>query len=325
MSKLTDLFDSLKDNAVDFSQIPVQQTQATDIKDLTDELKEQMIQLLTEINALIATFKEDGKLSKHDLTQLHALLKQWQLLKGQSTETELNTTKLSNQVLGEDSKLWEELVQRFEKRSFYSGKNMYSQDANVTKQDLANWLQQAMEHYSHKEGISGLNQHSQTAMSKVEQYVIHLDQTGKVERVGTEMVNKFANVIKESQLISRSNGPMEMNILLKPGNLGNITVRLTQVDGEMMVKLLVSSQMAKDMLENNIHQLRHMFSPHQVSIERNEAVTDDEFYFSEQEEEQQQEGTNEEQSQNQQDRNRDDEPAIDFSTIFNQINEEEVI
>src|SRR5699024_11478984 len=81
---------------------------------------------------------------------------------------------------------------------------------------------------------------------------------GKVERVGATLVDKFADVIRNSQFLNRS-GKMELNLLLKPAHLGHVTIKMTQVDGEMMVKMLVSSQAAKDMLEQNMHQLRHLF------------------------------------------------------------------
>jgi flagellar hook-length control protein FliK len=59
---------------------------------------------------------------------------------------------------------------------------------------------------------------------------------------------------------------------LRPDNLGEMMVRFTQINGEMTVKILVTSQAAKEMLESNIHQLKNMFSPHQVAIEKQEAI-----------------------------------------------------
>src|SRR5699024_5810656 len=53
----------------------------------------------------------------------------------------------------------------------------------------------------------------QTSISKIEQYVIHLENLGKVERVGATLVDKFADVIRNSQFLNRS-GKMELNLLL---------------------------------------------------------------------------------------------------------------
>jgi flagellar hook-length control protein FliK len=45
-------------------------------------------------------------------------------------------------------------------------------------------------------------------------------------------------------------------------------VQLTKVDGEMLVKITATTQAAKEALESNVRQLRHMFSPQQVVIEK---------------------------------------------------------
>src|SRR5699024_4075522 len=48
-----------------------------------------------------------------------------------------------------------------------------------------------------------------------------------------------------------------------------------EMNGEMTVKITVSSQATKKMLEANIHQLKNMFSPHQVVIEKQEIDFDE--------------------------------------------------
>src|SRR5699024_174205 len=65
----------------------------------------------------------------------------------------------------------------------------------VSKQDVRNWLQQAVD--NQKQSLSDSNfsisHERQTSISKIEQYVIHLENSGKVERVGTTLVDKFAD------------------------------------------------------------------------------------------------------------------------------------
>src|SRR5699024_4935330 len=161
------------------------------------------------------------------------------------------------------------------------------QDANVSKQDVRNWLQQAVD--NQKQSLSDTNfsisHERQTSISKIEQYVIHLENSVKVERVEATLVAKFDVLIRNIIFLNLI-GKIVLKLLLKPAHLGHVTNKMTQVDGEMMVKMLVSSQAAKDMLEQNMHQLRHLFQPHQISVERNEEVSDEEFYFDEQEEQQ---------------------------------------
>src|SRR5699024_2162047 len=143
--------------------------------------------------------------------------------------------------------------------------------------------------------------------------------------VGTTLVDKFADVIRNSQFLNRS-GKMELNLLLKPAHLGHVTIKMTQVDGEMMVKMLVSSQAAKDMLEQNMHQLRHLFQPHQISVERNEEVSDEEFYFDEQEEQQDDENQQTTEDDYQDDHNQnEDTQVLDFEAIMEQLGEKVIM
>lgn len=290
------------------------------------DLNQQMKVALKEISELLEEYQVDGKLNKMDAAKLTALMKQWSLLMHQAKDTEINTEKMQAQMLDSDeSDVLDKLMQRFEKRSFYTGKNMYAQDAHVSKQDVMNWLQQAVNHQGQQatERTQFSSQNQQMPISKVEQYVVHLEHSGKVERVGTDLVNKLTNVLRESQFTNRVGGKMELNLILKPAQLGNVTVKMTQVNGEMMVKMLVSSQAAKDMLEQNVHQLRHLFQPHQVSVERNETVTDEEFYFDDQEEQHHEEDQQAAKEHNQDERDQhDDKAEIDFESLFNQISEE---
>src|SRR5699024_1026662 len=74
-------------------------------------------------------------------------------------------------------------------------------------------------------------------------------------------------IIKSSRFLA-NNGMNQLSIALKPQNMGDMMVKFTQMDGEMTVKIIVSSNMTRHMLESNIKELRHMFSPHQVVIEK---------------------------------------------------------
>nr|WP_285853531.1 flagellar hook-length control protein FliK [Oceanobacillus luteolus] len=65
----------------------------------------------------------------------------------------------------------------------------------------------------------------------------------------------------------------QLAIMLRPANLGEMMVRFTQVNGEIIVKIMVTTKVAKEMLEGNMQQLRHMFAPHQVVVERQDNVT----------------------------------------------------
>src|SRR5699024_6352314 len=109
-------------------------------------------------------------------------------------------------------------------------------------------------------------------MSRVEQYVIYLNtsQTYSSQNAEQQLMEQFQKVIKESRFSATPNGPSQLSLTLRPDNLGEMMVRLTHVNGEMTVKIIVTSEATKEMLQSNIHQLKNMFSPQQVIIEKQE-------------------------------------------------------
>ncbi|SNZ09634.1 flagellar hook-length control protein FliK [Terribacillus aidingensis] len=104
-------------------------------------------------------------------------------------------------------------------------------------------------------------------MSKQEQLVFHLKQADQVpHQAGKELVEKLEQAVKFSGILSDRNGMKELSIQLRPGNLGDLQVKLIRENGEITVQIIAASKQARDMLDSNISSLKHMFSPHQVSI-----------------------------------------------------------
>lgn len=104
-------------------------------------------------------------------------------------------------------------------------------------------------------------------VSKQEQLVFHLKQADQApEQAGKELVQKLEQAVKFSGMLSDRNGLKELSIQLRPGNLGDLQVKLVRENGDITVQIVAASKQAKDMLDSNISSLKHMFSPHQVSI-----------------------------------------------------------
>ncbi|HLR14534.1 MAG TPA: flagellar hook-length control protein FliK, partial [Bacillota bacterium] len=96
--------------------------------------------------------------------------------------------------------------------------------------------------------------------------------------------------------------------------LGEMTIQLVKIDGEMIAKITVSSQATKSALESNLHQLKNMFAPHQVLIEKQDG--DEQATFD-------QEDTSEEQHKsshgNEKEQHAEDQPEHSFEEQFEQI------
>src|SRR5699024_11587249 len=78
--------------------------------------------------------------------------------------------------------------------------------------------------------------------------------------------------MESSRYLNLNQANRQMTIHLRPHHLGYIVVKMNELNGEMLVKLMVQSSDAKRMLESNLHQLKHMFSPHQVVIEKQDTL-----------------------------------------------------
>ncbi|MBM7552747.1 flagellar hook-length control protein FliK [Thalassobacillus pellis] len=146
----------------------------------------------------------------------------------------------------------------------------YSTQTSITSKDMARWLNQALTNQKVENNTyqAGNMLQAGTALSKVEQFVIHVNTNHSQEATQKQLLTEMEKVIKTSNFQLQKNGTMEIQMKLKPAHLGEMLVKMTSVNGEMAVKIIVTAQASKEMLEGNLHQLRHMFSPQQVLIEK---------------------------------------------------------
>ena len=285
-------------------------------------IEQNLIPVIDTIKTMLPTNKKEINL-KEIASRLLPIIEKWTLLKQQVGEGELKQV-LRSQLTEEQFDIWKFIESNVDKRQHFA--NHYHQDAQITRADIVNWLHAALDRYTTTETnervVTQSIGHSRIVpMSEVQQYTIHLQSLDRVERVSEELTQRLVNIIKESRFITRPNllQPMQqLTVVLKPEHLGNITVRLTQVDGNMTVHFIVTSQATKELLEANVHQLKHMFSPHQVTIERNESISDEEFFKSHEENERHEEENSSDQS-NESNEEREDESELDFRSFIKQL------
>ncbi|MBA2174109.1 flagellar hook-length control protein FliK [Halobacillus locisalis] len=183
---------------------------------------------------------------------------------------------------GESQQLFKELFQSFQNRQNVPAS--YHQQTPVKGKDISKWVAQFAEKQqteSTQPKMNGMNGQAQATipMTKVEQYVVHLNQNQSSQGKQQQFIQEFERVLQSSRLFSNRAGGMEMQLKLRPANMGDMMVRMVQMNGEMAVKILVSSQAAKEMLDGNMSQLRHMFSPQQVIVEKQEQLQSQQAFF----------------------------------------------
>src|SRR5699024_3285127 len=207
-----------------------------------ETIQNELVQLVTEIKSLLDGFMEKGIDLPRNILQI---LNRWAQLQQEAPGL---VAEVKERLISEkDSKIWQQLLQTYEKRQSFSKQLIYQTESSISKQDVHRWLEQAFAQYgqvaSHSQSTSSFHQ-TMMPMNEIHQFDIHLQATNRVEKISNELITQLTNVIQKSNFI-QGRQMNQLTISLNPENLGNITVRLVEVDGEMTVKLLVTSSLTK--------------------------------------------------------------------------------
>ncbi|WP_235001611.1 flagellar hook-length control protein FliK [Halobacillus sp. Marseille-P3879] len=254
---------------------------------LLNEMKEIWSKFEKISTQLTSLRQENGGVLLEDIdqkmsTELKQVLEQVSKLAGQTKDGKAfqdTLVQISRNGSSEQQQLFAHLIKNYsDRKSVPSG--YYQQTRN---RDIAKWAAQTLSRnitndqksITHGGGF-------QSVMSNVEQYVLHVNQNQSQGVPGSQFMEQFEQLIKSSRLFR--NGQSEMNIRLKPQHLGDMNIKILQMNGEMTVKITVTTQAAKDILENNVNQLRHMFSPQQVVVDKSDIASGEQFFSQEEKE-----------------------------------------
>src|SRR5690625_749515 len=280
----------------------------------------ELVQLMIQVQTLFQQIEQGYRL-EDVASRLIPVLKEWTLLK-QQIPTETYTQLVSNQLSKDEEDLLQKISVLYEKRSHFSSKQMYGDNASITRSDVAHWLSAALEQSDRIIPVINSEQMVAPRMSIAEQQMIHSPNVEGVERIQSDMAQEITKVIEQSKFVQRGNLMQELFVVLTPDNLGTIKISFTQVEGEMIVRIIASSGFTKELLESNMQQLKHTFSPHQVQIVREDPIMDEKVPTHQ--EEDTASDQDEEQDEQLDDEDKQEQISIDFSTLFKQIQEEEV-
>lgn len=215
--------------------------------------------------------------SKREIAQiaptLLSYLEEWQSLSQSKAGSKALITNLSA-----DNKqalyTWQELVKAYQNRSGFT-MHQYQFEAKVTTSDIIRWVSNHMEtdnRMNQDKAAAQLAPVTAVPLSKVEQFVFHLNQAQSSIPADKQLIEQFQKLMDANRITNLQKAGTGLSITLKPHNLGEMQVRFNQVQGEMIVTIYVTTLKAKEMLEGNMQQLRSMFAPHQVTVERQEMI-----------------------------------------------------
>ncbi|EMT46898.1 flagellar hook-length control protein FliK [Anoxybacillus flavithermus] len=124
----------------------------------------------------------------------------------------------------------------------------------------------------------------------------------EVQTVNTTSETPFASqierIVRASQFTQWKNGNAQLLIRLHPEHLGYVTIKLIQQKGKLTAKMITSTEAAKQLVEQHIHQLAHIAD--QVTVEQFNVFDEAKFRdhaFHQQKQQQQQQQQKEEKKQ----------------------------
>ncbi|APH05255.1 flagellar hook-length control protein FliK [Bacillus weihaiensis] len=89
-----------------------------------------------------------------------------------------------------------------------------------------------------------------------------------------EFTNQLLNTLKSKALFQAGSQSKRLVLKLNPEHLGQLTVKLVQTKGEMVAKIIASTESAKELLEHSIQHLKQALPSVKIEIERFEVYNE---------------------------------------------------
>ncbi|SDB88671.1 Flagellar hook-length control protein FliK [Pelagirhabdus alkalitolerans] len=298
VSDLSELYDTDEDESqIVLSQLFVPLASDVNFEEIDESKLDRIHDKVEDMQAIMDDFSTDDKQGAKELL---AIMKQ--LYTEESATPSMIEQVMSKQPNADQSIDLGKIYEKFHQKMSLHNKTAYKTDTTVTGSDVLKWIKNAVSNQmSAEENSQSFGQlfNQQQTHAPLEQLSVHLSgNTESVDSMAEELLAKFEQAMAQSKLSFGKTGSNQLMLRLTPESLGNVLVEMTEIDGEMMVKLTASSQLAKEALEANMKELRHMFSPHNVTVEKQEpeTLTVDQQSNSQQTNEEEQTDQNREQS-----------------------------
>src|SRR5699024_3003882 len=164
------------------------------------EIQQEAKQVLNQVEDILNNIRSVDDVSK-TAPRILELLQQWQKL---VVQTGTDADKLTNLNL-EDRQLagvWKQLVQAYQNRVGMQSQNSYNLDAKVTANDIARWLNNALETtlQTEKPTQQAAAVTQAMPMSKVEQFVIHLNRPQQTQPVDKQLIEQFQKIMDSNRI-----------------------------------------------------------------------------------------------------------------------------
>lgn len=250
--KLEDLMATLNIDAAQLfqtiKQLSGEEKKASDLWELMSLVQENAPALISQISA---SLQGEHKVASKDAEQLLKLLKLSELIGKQSDLT------LQQEV---------KLIDVKEVLSQVTNQLQKVNETNSGKIALPGFQQIIQQTVTKQEDISSNEMVSQTAVTtKNESVTITLPATKPAQ--SEAFLKEMQAIINKAQSANVA-GLTKLSIKLYPENLGSIRIELTQQNGVLTAKLLASTALGRDLLDQNAHQLKQAFIQQNIQVDR---------------------------------------------------------
>lgn len=221
---------------------------------------EQAPAILSEMMAAVQGTQQSN-IAPNDMQKVVQLLKLAELV-GAKVDTvyqqEVQLSSLKDALLA----LANQAQQSLQTQAQQAPKSTFEQIVQqVTQQQSAQTTQQATVKTETEQPTVGIQQ--QVAQTKTVTITLPAEKPAQSEA----LVKEIQNLMNRSQ-VSGQQGNMKLFLKLFPENLGQIRIELVQKDGVLTARLLATTPLGKELLENNINQLKAGFVSQNIQMDR---------------------------------------------------------
>lgn len=117
--------------------------------------------------------------------------------------------------------------------------------------------------------------HDQTVMSRTQQMAIHVGEQLTEEAEQHQFQRQFQEMMNRGVFRNLQNGLNQLSIKLYPEHLGRLDIQITQMNGIITARIMASTQVAKELIEGQLQNLRQAFVQQQLQVERIEVTQQD--------------------------------------------------
>lgn len=254
-----------------------------------DSLIEKLIQSSAEIKKLMEQELLNPQQVNGWIQKLSVNVKELKRLVGEENNKAENTVLIQSTLMKEEMQSlnkWKNIGRDEgvpllkEKNQLYSLMNIKKINAKLASSDKITSTFHSQTNSGGKEKINkkkGTVNFQQGYMQPSQQLHLfsQLNAVHKNSEFNQTVATPFAQIIEKGLFQTLPNGAKQFSIQLYPEHLGKMEVELVMKNQEMIARLIVSSQQAKDLIESQLHQLRQVIVQQNLEVDKWEVIIDE--------------------------------------------------